>query len=93
MNIRFEWDRAKADANERKHRTSFLEALTAFGDPLAVALPDVEHSVREERVVLLGRSVLGRVLVVVHVEHGDVIRIISARAASPRERRSYERGN
>ena len=94
--IRFEWDPAKAAANLRKHGVSFAEAETAFYDDYARVLPDPEHSTDEEdRFLLLGVSSALRVLVVVHCirEAGSVIRLISARRATRRERAQYGRGD
>jgi len=88
--LRFVWDREKAAANLRKHAVSFDDAATAFGDPLSIAITDPEHSVGEERWLLLGQSATGRLLVVAHTEHRDEIRIISARPATRRERQNYE---
>jgi uncharacterized DUF497 family protein len=90
MELRFEWDPAKADANARKHDVTFHEASTAFGDPLSFTVADPDHSESEERFVLLGRSATGRLLSVTHTERRDAIRIISARTATRRERRKYE---
>ncbi|HEY0151086.1 MAG TPA: BrnT family toxin [Longimicrobium sp.] len=90
MDIRFEWDLEKAEANARKHGVSFVEALTAFGDSLSLTVMDPDHSEREERLLLLGRSVSDRLLVVSHEERGGVVRVISARLATRRERRKYE---
>jgi uncharacterized DUF497 family protein len=91
MAFRFHWDPAKARANLKKHGVSFEEAATVFGDPLSLTLVDPEHSSREEsRFILLGQAASGRLLVVAHTETGDDIRLISARLATPRERRSYE---
>ena len=91
MALQFSWDPKKAAANLRKHGVGFPEAATAFGDPHSLTIPDPGHSVGEERFVLLGMSQRSRMLVVVHVERDDdVIRIISARLASRRERRLYE---
>jgi uncharacterized DUF497 family protein len=75
----------------RRHRISFEEARTVFEDEEALLIPDPEHSVREERFVLLGLSRALRVLVVIHCERagGEVIRIISARKADAQERRLY----
>lgn len=89
--IRFEWDQAKAASSFRKHGISFAEARTAFEDDEALLMPDDEHSVGEERFVLLGLSAALRVLVVVHCERndGDLIRIISARKADREERSDY----
>lgn len=88
--ITFEWDAAKARANAERHRVTFEEAITAFGDPLSSTIPDPDHSQDEERCVLLGLSSRRRLLVVAHTDRGDTIRIISARLASKREKRSYE---
>jgi uncharacterized DUF497 family protein len=71
---------------------SFSEASTVFADPLSRTIPDPLHSQDEQRFVILGESGLHRMLVVVHTYRGEVIRIISARVAIPRERRDYERG-
>jgi hypothetical protein len=90
MSLRFEWDDEKAKANLAKHGVAFEEAATVFGDPLSLTVDDPDHSTTEDRFVTIGRSVVGRVLVVVHSDHGDRIRLISARAATPRERRAYE---
>ena len=77
-------------ANLRKHGVSFDEAVTAFGDPLSILLPDPDHSVGEERYVVLGTSNVGRLLVVTFVERPPRTRIISARLATRRERHDYE---
>jgi len=89
--IRFEWDPAKAAANERKHRVSFDEAATAFSDPFARIIFDPDHSDEEDRFVLLGFSMVSRVLVVCHCyrERDQVIRLISARKANRHERNQY----
>ena len=94
MPLRFEWDAAKAAANLAKHGVSFQEASTAFGDPLTRVVPDPRHSVGEERLALLALSARGRLLAVMFTERerGEVIRIISARLATRRERRDYEEG-
>jgi len=90
--VRFEWDRRKAARNVKRHAVSFTEAASAFGDPLSVTIHDPFHSRGEDRFVLIGRTSAGRLVVVVHVDRGDRIRIISARIASPAERRSHEEG-
>jgi uncharacterized DUF497 family protein len=93
MALRFSWDPKKAASNLTKHAVSFEEAVTAFGDPLSLTIPDPSHSESEDRFVLLGLSANSRLLVVVHAERGDdEIRIISARLASRRERTQYEEG-
>lgn len=90
MDIEFQWDEAKAESNLRKHGVSFEEAASAFADPLSITIRDPLHSQGEDRFVLLGLSHTGRVLVVVHVERGASIRVISARAATRKERKTYE---
>ena len=90
MSLRFTWDPGKAAANLKKHRVGFLEATSAFGDPLSATIPDPDHSVDEDRYVLVGLSHRGRLLVVAHLERGGTIRLISARLATRRERRRYE---
>ena len=90
MALRFEWDPGKAAANFRKHGVSFQEASTALGDPFSITISDPDHSVAEERYLLVGVSMRGRLLVVSHAERGDAIRIISARAAARSERKVYE---
>ncbi|HVZ85136.1 MAG TPA: BrnT family toxin [Terracidiphilus sp.] len=86
----FEWDDAKAEINLRKHGVDFEEAKTVFEDPLALIIPDELHSEDEHRAIVLGMSLLARVLLVVHTERGERIRIISARRATPSERLQYE---
>jgi hypothetical protein len=88
--VQFEWNAEKAAYNLAKHSVSFDEASTVFGDPLAGTILDPRHSVEEQRFATIGHSARGSLLVVVHVERGDRIRIISARHATPRERRKYE---
>jgi len=90
--VEFEWDGEKASSNVEKHEVSFDEAATSFGDPLSITIPDPDHSADEDGFVLLGQSYLARLLVVVHTERGERIRIISARLATRRERRDYEEG-
>ena len=90
--LAFEWDPRKAALNLAKHKVSFEEAVTAFGDPLGQIIDDPRHSADEERVVLLGRSDRRRLLVVMFTERGEAIRLISARRATPRERRRHEEG-
>ena len=71
MDLEFDRDPEKAEANARKHGVTFVEAATAFGDPLAITIDDPRHSVEEERFVLFGRSGRGRLLAVMHTERGD----------------------
>lgn len=89
--ILFEWDPAKAASNLKKHKVSFEEASTVFGDPLAITIEDPGHSrPGEERFVTVGWSEGGRTVVVVHFDADDSIRIISARVATRRERYQHE---
>ena len=92
MPLTFEWDAQKARSNLAKHGVSFEEASTIFGDSLSLTIPDPEHSRTEKRFVTMGSTFTGKLLVVVHTDRGDNIRIISARRASRRERKSYEEG-
>lgn len=91
MGLRFEWDDRKAAANRRKHHVDFEEAATVFGDRLSVTIPDPVHSRRhDQRWVTLGISNQGHLTVVIHSDQGDLVRIISARRASSKERMAYE---
>jgi uncharacterized protein len=90
--VRFEWDPEKAAANLVKHSVAFEEASTVFGDPLAATVLDRTHSEAEGRFLTTGISSEQRVVIVWHTERADVIRIIGAREATPRERRTYESG-
>ena len=81
MGLLFEWDSSKAERNKRIHGVSFDEACTTFGDPLSKTIGDPLHSENEQRFVLI----------VVHTERDERIRVISARLATTKERRSYER--
>ena len=88
----FEWDENKNVINEEIHGVSFEEAKTVFYDEDAWLEYDEGHSLEEERFRLLGCSLYGNVLLVVHcVRNNDVIRIISSRKASSTEKRNYER--
>ena len=86
----FEWDPSKADENFRKHGVSFNEAETAFHDPLAATFDDPDHSIAEQRLLTVGYSSAGRLLVVSHTEFGAIIRIINARLATVHERKRHE---
>ena len=85
-----EWDPRKADANYRKHGVRFSEAATVLSDELAVTVEDAGPG--EQRFVTIGESAEGRLLVVVYAWRGERIRLISAREATPRERRNYGSG-
>jgi uncharacterized protein len=89
--LSFEWDERKSAANAKKHGVSFEEAKSVFVDERAKLIDDPDHSDDEDRFVLLGLSAALRLLLVCHCYRGDgnVIRIISARKASPQESKSY----
>ncbi len=89
----FQWNKRKAKLNLRNHDITFEEAATVFADPLSRTIEDPLHSEDEDRWVLIGESKRGQLLVVVHVARGDIIRIISARVATPTERKKYEESN
>jgi uncharacterized protein len=90
----FEWNRNKAEKNERKHKVSFEEAKTVFSDPCLITFPDEFHVDIEDRCISIGVSTHNRILCVVHTEHTTTeqinIRIISCRKASASERKYYE---
>ena len=91
----FEWDDAKAASNLAKHGVDFNEAMGVMLDPLTMTRYDEEHSGDEDRWVSLGRSDHGRLLVVVHTfsatgTNTALVRVISARAPTKREREQYE---
>lgn len=89
--MQFEWDPTKALANEEKHGVPFEEARTVFHDSAALHVYDGPHSWNEERFIIIGMSERPRLLFVVYVERvEETFRLISARRATPRERRSYE---
>lgn len=88
------WDSAKAEANLAKHGVTFSEAAEVLMDPIALTVLDASHSQTEERWFSLGETTKGRLLAVSHTyisESAEValVRIISARAATPAERRQY----
>jgi uncharacterized DUF497 family protein len=88
--MEFEWDPGKAAKNLRKHKVSFSEAATVFGDFLGATAPDPDHSVEERRHISVGLSNRGRLLMVAHAERHGRIRIISARELTRNERQVYE---
>jgi len=91
--VNFEWDPGKARRNRRKHRVSFQEAATVFGDSLAVTYPDPDHSIAEQRFITVRMSSAGRLLIVAHIDRNEDIRVISARKTTLRERKHYEEKN
>lgn len=90
--LKFEWHRSKASANLKKHKVSFQEATTVFGDKRHLVVPDRVHSYDEERSLAIRFSEKRRLLTLCFTERKDRIRIISARLAEPWERRIYEIG-
>lgn len=86
----FEWDDEKDQTNLKKHKIGFDEATTVFTDPFSLTIPDPVHSTNEQRYIDIGNSARGRVLVVVYIERGSNIRMISCRKATPSERKRYE---
>ena len=88
--LTFEWDPKKADGNVDKHGISFEEASTVFRDPLSLTIDDPLHSTGEVRMVQIGISHKNRLLIAVHTERENTIRIISARKATKKERNNYE---
>jgi uncharacterized protein len=88
--VEFEWEAGKAARNLRKHRVSFDEAATVFGDHLSATAADPAHSAGERRYITVGLSSEGRLLMVAHADRGERIRIISARTLTASERRAYE---
>jgi uncharacterized DUF497 family protein len=82
----------KPRKNLRKHRIEFSEASTVFADSLSITIPDPDHSASEQRWLTMGLSIRQRLLVVVHTEEEETMRIISARPANRLERRKYEEG-
>ena len=90
--MEFEWDDEKAAINEAKHKVTFAEAATVFTDWLSDTNPDFWHSFDEERFLTIGKSAQDRILVVSHTDREGKIRLISAREATPAERRGYEDG-
>ena len=88
--MNFAWDRTKAARNLAKHGVSFDEAATSFDDPLYLDFFDPEHSEEEHRYIRVGCSEQGRILVVSYTEREGVMRLISARPATRKEREAYE---
>ena len=88
--MEFGWDPNKAVRNLAKHAVAFHEAATVFGDPLAITYADPDHSQDEVRLLTIGLSGQGHLLMVSHTERGEVTRIISARRATRTERKLYE---
>ena len=92
MPLNFEWDEKKARTNVSKHGVRFEDAATILADAQSITIPDPGHSRVEDRFISLGKSDQGKLLLVVHTERGENVRIISARNASRNERKTYEKG-
>jgi uncharacterized DUF497 family protein len=88
--MRFEWDGNKAAKNRTRRNVSFDEAVTVFYDPLAATFDDPDHSKGERRLITVGYSSRGRLLVVCHTERRGAVRLISARRATTHERKRHE---
>ena len=85
----YEWDPVKARANLVKHGIRFADAVFALEDEMAITIRD-PHASSEERWITIGIDAVGRLLVVIYAWRGENIRLISARAATARERAQYE---
>ena len=90
--MRFNWDKNKAASNLAKHKVSFEEAATVFGNPLSDTFDDPDHSAKGRRFLIIGHSEKGRLLFVSHTDDGETVRIISAREPTRTEREAYEQG-
>lgn len=90
MKIKFEWDSDKAKLNFAKHGVSFEEAESVFYDNLARIKPDPDHSINEERLIIMGCTKQNRLLIISFTDRNDNIRIINARTATKQERKQYE---
>ncbi len=91
--LQFEWDEEKAKVNLKKRSVGFDEGATIFNDPLIITITDQAHSDTEQRNISLGISVKGHLLIVVHTERNEKIRLISCRKATPHERKTYDELN
>lgn len=88
--MEFEWNPQKAAKNLQKHKIAFVEAATVFSDPLSVTAPDPDHSLDEDRFIIVGQTHKNRLVMVSFVERRNRIRIISARELTHPERNAYE---
>ena len=85
--MNFEWDRDKADSNNKKHRIDFADAVTVFDDLNTITIDDPDHD--ETRFVTIGMDAYARLLVVIYTWRGENIRLISARKATKQEQKYY----
>jgi hypothetical protein len=84
----YDWDPNKAKENQKKHGVRFADAVAVFEDENAITIEDEHES--EDRFITIGRDFLRRILVVVYTFRGLIIRLISARKATAREKKIYE---
>ncbi len=91
--MQFEWDKEKAASNLKKHGVSFGEGKTVWNDYFYIDLFDDEHSVEENRFLIVGESEGKRLLIVSYTERESRVRIISARELTAKERKDYEHGH
>ena len=93
--MKFEWDTTKEKSNIKKHGITFEQASYVFADPYALNKYDNEHSDNEDRWILLGKSLKGVILLVVHtfkvIDRIELVRIISARRATKQEKQTYQK--
>lgn len=94
MDYNFEWDPEKAKINYKKHKISFENSATIFKDERAITLYDDEHSEQEDRWITIGMTTSGGLIVMSHTfkdntNNTALIRIISSRKATSRERKQY----
>ncbi|MBR2041840.1 MAG: BrnT family toxin [Oscillospiraceae bacterium] len=90
--IKFEWDKNKNEINKKKHGLSFEEAREVFGDENAILFDDPDHSLDEDRFLIIGSIKSSKICIVSHCyrDNDNVIRLISAREATKNEKRIYE---
>lgn len=93
-NVKFEWDEKKNEINKKKHGLSFEEAREVFGDENAILFDDPDHSLDENRFLIIGSLKSSKICIVSHCyrDNDDIIRLISAREATKNEKRFYEEG-
>ena len=89
--MEIKWNPQKAEANFRKHKIRFSDAESVLFDPMTLTIED-QIIDQEQRFLSVGSDVFGRILVIVYAYHGETIRLISARKATPKERKYYEKG-
>ena len=92
--IKFEWDNNKNEINKKKHGLSFEEAKEVFGDENAILFDDPDHSLDEDRFLIIGSVKSSKICIVSHCyrDNDNIIRLISARQATKNEKRFYEEG-